>query len=78
MNKTNHTEVNILETKTAPLEDVAAMYRIPLWTLRKWVSRRKFPGLIRSPGGRRWYIDLKKFDAWFKSGEVEGPGKEDA
>jgi hypothetical protein len=75
--KLNHAEVNILERRTAQLEDVAAMYGIPLSTVRKWAADRIFPGLVRRKGARRLYVDLEKFDAWFRSGEVEVT-KEDA
>lgn len=76
MSKFKPPEVNVLERKTAQLEDVAAIYGIPLWTIRKWAANREFPGIIRRKGARRLYVDLKKFDAWFRSGEVETVGED--
>lgn len=71
MSKFKPPEVNVLERKTAQLEDVAAIYGIPLWTIRKWAANREFPGIIRRKGARRLYVDLAKFDAWFREETLE-------
>lgn len=60
---------------TARLERVSELYDVPLWTLRKWASQRRFPGIIRKKGGRRIYVDLKKFDDWFRE-DGENPKAE--
>lgn len=59
-----------MKQKTALLEGLSDIYGIPLGTVRKWASDRIFPGIIRRKGARRLYVDLEKFDEWFRSGEV--------
>jgi len=56
--------------ETKDLKGISEQFSIPLWTLRKWASERRFPGIIKV-GERRLYIDLKKFREWFYSGEIE-------
>lgn len=55
-----------MEKQTVRLETLAAMYDIPLNTLRKWASQRRFPGILKRRGARRIYIDVEKFDHWFR------------
>ena len=50
--------------KTVRLETLSEIYDIPLLTLRKWASERKFPGIIKRSGERRIYVNLEKFDKW--------------
>ena len=50
--------------KTVRLETLSEIYDIPLLTLRKWASKRKFPGIIKRRGERRIYVSLEKFDKW--------------
>jgi len=56
---------------TARLETLSEMYDIPLWTLRKLASHREFPGILKPVGKRRIYVDIKKFDEWFKNDRQE-------
>ena len=51
---------------TVRLESLAEIYDVPIFTLRKWASERRFPGIIKRRGERRLYVDLSKFDLWFK------------
>ena len=55
------------QQQTARLETISKMYDIPLWSLRKMASRREFPGIIQRKGTRRIYVDIDKFDAWFRA-----------
>jgi hypothetical protein len=55
--------------RTVRLETISDIYDVPLNTLRKWASRREFPGIIKRRGARRLYIDIAKFDRWFRGGE---------
>ena len=57
-----------MERLTTNLEGISKMYGIPLWTLRKWASQRKFSGIIRK--GRRIYVDIEKFREWFYRDEI--------
>lgn len=71
MNKLNLREGPKVEQKTVKLETLAKMYDITLPMIRKWAANREFPGIIRRKGGKRLYVDVAKFDAWFRSGEVD-------
>ena len=62
MGKTNR----VIEKRTAQLETLAEAYDVPLNTLRKWASRREFPGILKRRGARRIYVDVEKFDCWFR------------
>lgn len=55
--------------KTVSLKTLSEMYDIKLWTLRKMASQRAFPGIIKM--GRRIYVVLEVFDAWFMSHELK-------
>lgn len=74
MKKQNYTKVVALEQRTVQVKPCANMYGIPLWTFRKWVSQDKIPGILRKQGGRRVYIDLSKFDPWWRE-QAEGAGE---
>lgn len=50
--------------RTVRLETLSEIYDIPLQTLRRWASKRKFPGIIKRRGERRLYVNLSKFDEW--------------
>lgn len=54
---------------TTDLKGISKMFGVPIWTLRKWASERKFPGIIKC--SRRVYVDISKFRDWFYEGEVE-------
>lgn len=45
--------------ETASLNTLSKMFDIPLWSLRKWASQRKFPGIIKR--GKSVYVDVEKF-----------------
>jgi len=55
--------------ETVRLETLSEIFDIPLWTLRKWASQRKFPG-IQKGRTRRVYVNLDIFRAWWNSGEA--------
>jgi hypothetical protein len=57
------------QKETASLNTLSRIFDIPLWTLRKYASERRFPGIIKR--GRNVYVDLKKFRAWLYEGEVQ-------
>jgi len=56
----------VIEKRTAQLDTLAEVYDIPLNTLRKWASKRRFPGIVKLRGARRIYVDVEKFDHWFR------------
>ena len=35
---------------------------------RHLASRREFPGIVKRNGTRRIYVDIAKFDKWFREG----------
>lgn len=55
-----------MQRRTAQLETLSDVYDIPLNTLRKWASQRRFPGIVKRRGARRIYVDVEKFDRWFR------------
>lgn len=55
--------------ETVRLETLSAIYDVPLKTLRKWASQRRFPGIIKHKGSRRLYVDLSRFHVWFTNSE---------
>ena len=57
------------QKRTVTLETLSEIYDIKLWTLRKLGSKRAFPGIIKM--GRRIYVKLEVFDAWFMSHEIK-------
>lgn len=59
----------MLEKETNDLKGISEQFSIPLWTLRKWASERRFPGII-VVGKRRIYVDVKKFREWLYEGEI--------
>lgn len=67
-------EGEMKQRQTARLETISELYDVPLWTLRKWASKRMFPGIIQRKGTRRIYVDVEKFDTWLRS-EAEGAGE---
>ena len=58
-----------INVEVTDLRGLSVKFGIPLWTLRKWASERKFPGIIKN--GRRVYVDILKFRNWFYEGELE-------
>jgi len=59
------------QKKTMKLETLSQTYDIPLWTIRKWASERRFPGIIKK--GRSVYVDKGKFHDWFYKDEIKSP-----
>ncbi len=57
------------QKETVSLNTLSQIFDIPLWTLRKYASERRFPGIIKR--GRNVYVDIKKFRAWLYKGEVK-------
>jgi len=58
-----------INVEVTDLRGLSVRFGVPLWTLRKWASERKFPGIIKT--GRRVYVDISKFRNWFYEGELE-------
>lgn len=54
---------------TMRLGSLAKKYDVPLWTLRKWASKRSFPGIIKQ--GSSIYVNVSKFEKWFLSHELK-------
>lgn len=54
--------------ETISLRGLSERFSVPLWTLRKWASERKFPGIIKK--GRKIYVDISKFRTWFYKDEI--------
>ena len=65
----------VIDKRTAQLETLSEAYDIPLNTLRKWASKRRFPGIVKQRGGRRIYVDIEKFDCWFRQRGEEADAK---
>jgi len=55
--------------ETISLRGLSERFSIPLWTIRKWTSQRKFPGIIKK--GRKIYVDIAKFRSWFYQDEID-------
>lgn len=55
--------------ETAKLITISNMFDIPLWTLRKLASARKFPGIIKK--GRSLYVDIQQFREWWYKDEIK-------
>ncbi len=58
---------NVVETIS--LRGLSERFSIPIWTLRKWASERKFPGIIKK--GRKIYVNIEKFRIWFYKDEID-------
>jgi len=52
------------------LQTISEMFDIPLSTLRKWCSERKFPGIIKLGRGVR--VDIPVFRRWIDGHRVDG------
>jgi len=50
------------------VKEAATLWNIPEWTLRAYISKRRIP--FRRVG-RRIYIEVEKFNAWLKKGDVD-------
>jgi hypothetical protein len=61
--------------KTAKLETISEIFDIPLWTLRGWSAKRRFPGIIKK--GRSIYVEVAEFERWFLSHKVMHKSKDD-
>ena len=59
----------ILEHQYVRLEEISKCYDIPLSTLRRWASERRFP-LYKVSNKIR--ISLQEFEQWFKNFHVKG------
>ena len=55
--------------ETARLETISQIFDIPLSTLRKWASQRKFPGIIKL--GRSVRVDVPVFRTWINDHRVD-------
>ena len=54
---------------TMRLHSLAKKYDIPLWTLRKWASQRRFPGINKV--GSSIYVNVSTFEDWFLGHEIQ-------
>ncbi|GJM16100.1 MAG: hypothetical protein DHS20C13_14270 [Thermodesulfobacteriota bacterium] len=61
-----------MKKTTVQLKTLADIYDIPLGSLRKLASKREFPGILKRKGTRTIYVDLRKFDEWFRNAELTG------
>ena len=59
--------------EAARLETISKIFDIPLSTLRKWASERKFPGVIKL--GRAVRVDVPTFREWIQSHRVDKKGR---
>jgi len=59
-----------MDKEIAKLETVAEIFDIPLNTLRKWASERKFSGIIKL--GRSVRVDIPTFRQWIQTHRVDG------
>ena len=68
-----------MQRRTVKLETLSEIYDVPINTLRKWASRREFPGILKRRGARRIYVDVEKFDKWFRQTgeETDARGRSD-
>jgi len=62
-----------MKQELARLETVAEIFDIPLNTLRKWTSERKYPGIIKL--GRAVRVDIPTFRQWIQDHRVDGKEK---
>ncbi len=61
-----------MEKETGRLETLSELFDIPLGTLRKWASERRFPGIIKV--GRAVRVDIEMFRKWLYSHKLDGKG----
>jgi len=54
---------------TMRLHSLSKKYDIPLWTLRKWASERRFPGINKI--GSSIYVNVTIFEKWFLGHEIQ-------
>jgi helix-turn-helix protein len=64
-----HSESNHQEL--VPLEEISKRYSLPLSTLRRWASERKFP-LYRI--SNRIRVDIQEFSDWLRQFHTRGGG----
>ena len=55
------------------LRTLSQLFDIPIWTLRKWSSQRRLPGLIKL--GHSVRVDVETFRDWIQEHRVDGGGK---
>lgn len=58
-----------MDKEIASLKTVSERFDIPLWTLRKWASERRFPGILKI--GHSVRVDVATFRAWINSHRVD-------
>ncbi len=58
-----------MDKEIAKLETVAEIFDIPLNTLRKWTSERRYPGIIKL--GRSVKVDISVFRQWIQEHRVD-------
>jgi len=59
-----------MKQELAKLETISEKFDIPLSTLRKWASERKFDGIVKL--GRAVRVDVSIFREWIQSHRVDG------
>ena len=58
-----------MKQELAKLKTLSEQFDIPLWTLRKWASERRFPGIIKL--GRSVKVDISLFRQWIFEHRVD-------
>ena len=58
-----------MEKEIETLKGISERFDIPIWTLRKWASERKFPGIIKL--GRSVKVDISLFRQWIFEHRVD-------
>lgn len=61
----------MIDKEITTLKGISERFDIPIWTLRKWASERKFPGIIKL--GRSVKVDIPIFRQWVNSHRVDKP-----
>lgn len=58
-----------MDKEFATLKGISERFDIPIHTIRKWASERKFPGIIKL--GRSIKVDIPVFRAWINEHRVD-------
>jgi len=62
-----------MQKEIANLKTVSEIFDIPLSTLRKWASERKFPGVVKL--GRAVRVDIPTFRQWIQDHRIDGKAR---